>query len=50
MVARYRIVGNIDVSDAFLPDRQNLTHQIFKAIQCLVKNSDHPSKYLPSNI
>ena len=50
MVARYRIAGNFDISDTFLPDRQNLTHQIFKAIQCLVKDSDHPSKYLPSNI
>ena len=42
--------GNFDVFDAFLPDRQNLTCQIFKAIQCLVKDSDHPSKYFPSNI
>ena len=37
--------GNFEVFDAFQPDRQNLTHQIFKAIQCLVKDSDHPSKY-----
>ena len=40
--------GNIDVFDAFHPDRQNLTRQIFKAIQCLVKDCDHPSKYLKS--
>ena len=32
------------------PDHQNLTHQIFKATQVLVKDSDHPSKYFPSNI
>ena len=42
--------GNFDIFGAFLPDRQNLTRQIFKAIQCLVKHSDHPSKYFPSNI
>ena len=24
--------GNFDVFDAFQPDRQNLTHQIFKAV------------------
>ena len=41
----YRIAGNFDVFDAFQPERQNLTHQIFKAIQCLVKDTDHPSKY-----
>ena len=51
----YRIVGNfdggnIDVFDAIQPDRQNLTRQIFKAIQRLVKDCDHPSKYFPSNI
>ena len=46
----YRIAGNFDVFDAYLTDRKNLTHQIFKAIQCLVKDSDHPSKYFPSNI
>ena len=39
-------MGNFDVFDVFLPDRQNLTRQIFKAIQCLVKDSDHPSKYI----
>ena len=54
-VATYRIAGNFDggnfnVFDAFQPDRQNLTRQIFKAIQCLVKDSDHPSKYILSNI
>ena len=38
-------MGNFDVFDAFQPDRQNLTRQIFKAIQCLVKGTDHPSKY-----
>ena len=42
--------GNIDVFEAFQPDRQNLTHQIFKAIQRLVKDCKHPSKYFPSNI
>ena len=42
--------GNIDVFDAIQPDRQNLTRQIFKAIQRLVKDCDHPSKYFPSNI
>ena len=42
--------GKFEVFDAFLTDRQNLTCQIFKAIQCLVKDSDHPSKYFPSNI
>ena len=30
--------GNFDVFDAFQPDRQNLTHQIFKAMQHLVKD------------
>ena len=33
----YRIAGNFDVFDAFLPDLQNLTRQIFKAIQCLLR-------------
>ena len=37
MLIDYRIAGNFDV---FQPDRQ-----IFKAIQCLVKDTDHPSKY-----
>ena len=51
----YRIAGNFnggnfDGFDAFQPDRQNLTRQILKAIQCLVKDTDHPSKYFPSNI
>ena len=51
----YRVVGNFDRGnfdyfDAFQPDRQNLTHQILKAIQCLVKDTDHPSKYFLSNI
>ena len=45
LFAIYRIAGNIDVFDAFQPDRQNLTHQNFKAIQRLVKDCDHPSKY-----
>ena len=39
------IAGNFDVFDAFQPDRQNLTHEIFKSIQCLVNDCDHPSKY-----
>ena len=42
--------GNFDVFDAFQPDRQNLTCQIFESVQCLVKDSDHPSKYFLSNI
>ena len=42
--------GNIDVFDTFQPDRQNLTSQIFKAIQRLVKDCDNQSKYFPSNI
>ena len=42
--------GNFDCFDAFQPDRQNLTRQILKAIQCLVKDTDHPSNYFPSNI
>ena len=42
--------GNFDGFDIFQPDRQNLTRQILKAIQCLVKDIDHPSKYFPSNI
>ena len=46
----YRIAGNFDVFDAFQPDRQNLTRQIFKAMQHLVNNSDHLSKYFLSNI
>ena len=46
----YRIAGNfdggnIDVFDRFQPDRQNLTRQIFKVIQRLVKHCDDPSKY-----
>ena len=41
---------NFDVFDAFQPDRQNLTCQTSKAIQHLVEDSDHPSKYFPSNI
>ena len=51
----YRIAGNFDGGKywrfwRFQPDRQNLTRQIFKAIQRLVKDCDHPSKYFPSNI
>ena len=42
--------GNFDGFDAFQPDSQNLTRQILKAIECLVKDTDHPSKYFPSNI
>ena len=30
----YHIAGNFDGFDAFQPDRQNLTRQILKAIQC----------------
>ena len=52
---KYHIVGNFDggnfdIFDAFQPDHQNLTREIFKATQCLVKDNDHPSKYFPSNI
>ena len=46
----YRIAGNFDLFDTFPPDRQNLTRQIFKAIQRLVKDCDHPSKYFLLNI
>ena len=46
----YRIVGNFDGFDVFQPDHQNLTCQILKAIQCLVKDTDHPSKYLKSKL
>ena len=42
--------GNFDGFDAFRPDRQKLTRQILKAIQCLVKDTNHLSKYFPSNI
>ena len=44
------IAGNFDGFDAFQPDHQNLTRQILKAIQCLVKDTDYPSKYFLSNI
>ena len=46
----YRIARNFDGFDAFQPDRQNLTRQILKAIQCLVKDTEHLSKYFLSNI
>ena len=49
-IARNFDGGNFDVFDVFQPDHQNLTHQIFKSIQCLVKDSDHLSKYFQSNI
>ena len=49
-VYTYRIAGNIDVFDAIQLYRQNLARQMFKAIQRLVKDCDHPSKYFPSNI
>ena len=48
--SNYLIAGNSDVFDTFQPDCQNLTSQIFKAIQRLVKDSDHLSKYFPSNV
>ena len=42
---------NCNIFDTSQPDYQNLTHQIiFKALQCLVKDSEYPSKYFPSNI
>ena len=37
-MSKYRIAGNFDVFDAFQPDRQNLTCQLFKAMQHLVKD------------
>ena len=46
----YHIAGNFDVFGAFQSDRKNLTHQIFKSIQCLIKDSDHPLKYFLSYI
>ena len=51
----YRIAGNFDGGKywcfwRFQPDRQNLTRQIFKAIQRLVKDCNHSSKYFLSNI
>ena len=49
-IVLYRIAGNFDVFYAFQPDSQNLTRQTIKSIQWLVKDSDHPSKYFPSNI
>ena len=53
--AAYRIAGNFDggnfdIFDALQPDCQNLTHQIFKVIQHLVKDSNNPSKYFLPNI
>ena len=47
---KYCKAGNFDVFDAFQPDCQNLTRQFFKAMQHLVKDSDHLSKYFLSNI
>ena len=44
------MVGNFDVFEAFQPDHQNLTRQIFKAIQRLAKDSNNPSKYFQSNL
>ena len=50
----YRIAQNFDVSDVFQLDRQILTRQIFwkhySVYRCMVKDSDHLSKYFPSNI
>ena len=37
ILAYYHIAGNFEVFDAFQPDRQNLTYQIFKAMQHLVR-------------
>ena len=46
--------GNFDVFDVFELDRQNLTHQIvlkqYSVYRYMVKGSNHPSKYVPSNI
>ena len=49
-IARNFDGGNFDGFDAFRPDRQKLTRQILKAIQCLVKDTNHLSKYFPLNI
>ena len=46
--------GNFDIFDALQLDHQNLTHQIVKkqysVYRCMVKDSDHSSKYFQSNI
>ena len=46
--------GNFDIFDAFQLDHQNLTHQIalkqYSIYRCMMKDSNHPSKYFPSNI
>ena len=47
-VLKYHIARNFDGGnffDTFQLDPQNLS---FRATQCLVKDSDHPSKYFPS--
>ena len=45
---------NFDVFDVFELDHQNLTHQIvlkqYSIYRCMVKGSNHASKYVPSNI
>ena len=48
----YHIAQNLDIFDASQPDRQNLTHQNFKALQCLQAHAygDRLSKYFMSNI
>ena len=52
--AKFWWEGNFDIFDAFQLDHQNLTHQIvskqYSVYRCMVKDSDHPSKYFPSNI
>ena len=46
--------ANFDNFDAFRLDHQNLTRQIvlkrYSIYRCMVKDSDYPSKYFPSNI
>ena len=46
--------GNFDIFNVFELDRHNLTHQIvlkqYSVYRCMVKGSNHPSKYVPSSI
>ena len=56
MLYIYHIVQSFDEGnfDAFQLDHQNLTSQIVQkqhsVYRCMVKDSDHPSKYFLSNI
>ena len=46
--------GNYEIFDAFQLDHQNLTYKIvlkqYCIYRCMVKDSDHSSKYFLSNI